>query len=156
MYRLIALLAFILFTASVAKATESLDVDGTWWNGLNDLEKIHVMFGATAAYRDGYEEAVFNQNDLDTRADIKAVNSASWLTMDQKIRLLRLLESANIKAVQEAQPPEFSGKPIKAYIDGMNYFYSNHPNATNIEFARVLQCIQNHPTKSCDAVATDR
>lgn len=35
----------------------------------------------------------------------------------------------------------------------MDYFYSNHPEATKLNFSAVFQCIENQPTKTCDEVA---
>jgi hypothetical protein len=49
--------------------------------------------------------------------------------------------------------PDFSGKPIRAYIDGVDYYYSNHPDAAGTEFGDVLKCIQNKPVLSCDDLA---
>jgi hypothetical protein len=83
---------------------------------------------------------------------LKAVDSTRY-TAVQKVTIENTVFQYETRAFKQFRYPDFSGKPIKAYIDGMDYFYSNHPDAMKVDISEVLQCIQNRPTKSCDVVA---
>jgi hypothetical protein len=152
MYRFFTVVALAIFVASAAGATETVSTDGAWWNDLTINQKVPVMFGATSAYSTGYSAGQVDQI-LDTAAQVvDAMNSLHWSTAQRA-----KFNDAWTVAIKNHTPisalPDFSGKPIKAYIDGMDYFYSNHPEASQLNFSFALKCIQNKPAMTCDDVA---
>jgi hypothetical protein len=152
MYRLFTFLVLALCLCRVAGATETLTTDGVWWNSLTPSEKVPVMFGATSAYSTGYFQAHLAQFSADNSELFAVMDSLHW-TSEQRTKYINALVNVRKKAKPVLLRPDFSGKPIKAYIDGMDYFYSNHPEASKLEFSWVFECIQNKPPETCDEVA---
>jgi hypothetical protein len=136
---------------SAAGATETLSTDGVWWNGLTPNEKAAVMFGATSAYTRGYSYGVVEERLDSGRAMMAASDSLHWTTA-QQLKVMDAITKAR-KTLTPRHVPDFSSKPIKAYIDGMDYFYSNHPEASKLDFSWVFACIQNTLTETCDEAA---
>jgi hypothetical protein len=150
-YRVTAVLFLILLTLSIAGATETVITDGVWWNSLTKGEQGYVMFGATSAYTTGYFNGSLAATSYYTTL-ITAVPERMKSTPAQTKKYYDTI-SGVMKSMALHAPPDFSEKPIAAYIDGMNYFYSNHPEASKLDFSYVFACIQNKPTRSCDDVA---
>lgn len=152
MYRFFTVIALALYVASAAGATETLTTDGVWWNELPRDTKVPVMFSATSAYSTGYSAGQLDQF-VDTAAQVlDAMNSLHWSTA-QRAKFNDAWAIAIKRHSSVSALPDFSGKPIKAYIDGMDYFYSNHPEASRLNFSFALKCIQNKPAMTCDDVA---
>lgn len=152
MYRMFAMVVLALFVASSAGATETVTTDGVWWNTLTPSEKSVVMFGSLSAYltgfRQGHNTAVNVANDV-----VAAMDDLHW-SVTQQTRFLTMLN----KEAKKRPPfvmPDFSGKPVGAYIDGETYFFSNHPEASKAEFSAVFRCIQNNPIETCDKLAQE-
>lgn len=125
--RLAAVAGFIALASAAAGAAGGITTDGYWWNDLPNDAKPNVMAGAAAAYAAGWQDGV--------RAAQTAGSSAAARTALQR------------------QMPSFDGRAIGAYVDRMNGFFLNHGDVTDINVAAVLACVQDRPSRSCDAIA---
>jgi hypothetical protein len=141
----------ILLVGSVAGATETVSTDGVWWNGLDDHEKAVAMFAATSAYQAGYFQGQMQMANREYIVDLELWDHFK-VPFQQAVAFTSKDENIHRSAVQT---PDFSGRPVGSYIEGVNAFYDSHPDKTTIDFAYVLQCVQNNPTKTCDKVAMD-
>jgi hypothetical protein len=151
MYRFVTFLVFALFTASAAGATETVSPDGRWWTDLSTSSKVDVIVAATDAYRAGYQVGDANGFIKLLDAVLKTQTRLHW-TDAQTMKFSNAL-SIEQKAQGRSVWPDFSGKAIQAYIDGLDYFYSNHPNAVAVNIGDVLPCLQNNATITCDKIA---
>jgi hypothetical protein len=64
----------------------------------------------------------------------RAILKATYLTDSQRSTLISRVENE----LHEAQYPDFSGKPISVYIDGMTSFYAQHPQALGLNFGEIF------------------
>ena len=104
------------------------------------------MFAATSAYSIGV-----TGETTQWAADSGVHDRATFLTSAQKLALLKPMRLALFSTPN----PDFSGKAMEAYMQRVTAFYANHPDSASMNFAWILQCIQNKPTKSCETVASD-
>jgi hypothetical protein len=147
--RAIGIFALLVLVASAAGATGGVATDGYWWDALPNDAKANVMTGAGAAYAAGWREGRLSS----AQAGLTAI-AHSALTPDQKSAMQKELRSIAISALL-AGAPSFEGRPIAAYVDGMNAFYVKHPDLNDMDFAAVFACLQSKPSRTCDAVAAD-
>jgi hypothetical protein len=147
--RAIGILSLLVLVSSAAGATGGVVTDGYWWDVLPNDVKGNVMTGATAAYQAGWRSGLLAGEGAGTAAITR-----SSLSDDQKIALGQRLRNAAAAAIS-GHAPTFDGKQIPAYVDGMNEFYVKHPNVSDLDFSAVFACIQDKPSRTCDAVAAD-
>lgn len=147
--RAIGIFALLVLVASAAGATGGVATDGFWWNALPNDAKANVMTGAGAAYSAGWRQGRLSS----AQAGLNAI-AHSALTADQKSAMQKELRSIAIPALL-AGAPNFEGRPIADYVNRINAFYEKHPDMNDMDFAAVFACIQNKPSRTCDAVAAD-
>ena len=143
----------MLALTSIGGATETISTDGVWWNTLTESEKDIAMFAATSAYAQGYVQGEVRrasyQSDLDRARDEHFKISADV----EYAELIWEMSYAGHHPFPKG--PAFWDRGIGSYVERMNYFYSSHPERSELNFSVVLQCIEDYPSKSCDAVAKD-
>jgi hypothetical protein len=143
----IGMLSLLVLVSSAAGAAGGVVSDGYWWDALPNDAKANLMAGATAAYEAGWSLLAGEG------AGTQAITRSS-LSDDQKTALGITLRNAAVSVIAR-QSPTFDGKQIAAYVEGMNDFYVKHQNVTDLDFSAVFACIQDKPSRTCDAVAAD-
>ena len=145
--RALAALGLVLLV-STAGAAGGVMSDGYWWNGLSNNTRNDVMTGATTAYQTGWRDGLLSGET----AALDALSHAA-LSDGQKASLGQTLRAAMLSTLN-ARSPSFANKPNATYIDAMNGFFIRHPAVTDMDFAAVFACIQDKPSRTCDAIAT--
>lgn len=147
--RAIGMLSLLVLVSSAAGAAGGVVSDGYWWDALPNDAKANLMAGATAAYEAGWRSGLLAGEGAGTQAITR-----SSLSDDQKTALGITLRNAAVSVIAR-ESPTFDGKQIAAYVDGMNDFYVKHLNVNDLDFSAVFACIQDKPSRTCDAVAAD-
>jgi hypothetical protein len=148
MYKAATVLMLLLFTSTLAGASGTVYTDGKWWRSLPDSERLDVMSAAASAYYAGYFVGFDKGFNMELRIQTEGVIAANF-SASQENRYHAAVEKGNL----DENYPDFSGKTIKAYSDGVSKFYSNHPGSDSIDIGKVLQCLQDNPQISCDILA---
>jgi len=111
------------------------------------------MFAATNAYNIGYSVGTVKQFKTDLLREV--ARDRRFRTPKQEAQELKWQLKYEQSHEIGAEPPDFSGKEMGSFIDGMTYFYSSHPDKGDLNFAHVLRCIANKPDETCDRVAKE-
>ena len=147
--RLIGIFSLLVLVSSAAGAAAGVVTDGYWWDAVPNDGKTDLMAGATAAYEAGWRSGLLAGEGAATQ-----VITRSSLSDAQKTALQLTLRNAAVSAIA-GESPTFDSKQIAAYINGMNAFYVKHPDVNDLDFSAVFACIQDKPSRTCDAIATD-
>src|SRR5262249_19882405 len=118
---------------SSSLATESVTMDGVWWQQLSDEAKLYAVQSMVDSYQIGYLQG-----------------SATVL---KKILFSKIgSTSGGMKAVADAMKsnrvPEFS-KTFGTYVDQINDFYASNPAKAGIRVGLVIGCLSDHPVVQC-------
>jgi hypothetical protein len=131
--------ALVLLSAPVG-ATTSVTMDGVWWQGLSEGEKVVALQGILAGLSTGYDQAYYD-GAFAAMATFK----------------VPVTSSAAIK-VPHGTPPDFT-KPFGTYIDELDLWYKTYPKAATVYSSYVLVwCFADKPRLSqaeCGKLGTD-
>lgn len=112
-------------------ATESVTLDGVWWNQLPVSAKVYVIEGMIGAYQQAY---------LDGKG------AAARYVIRHPTTEPGLLP---IKIDDEVPVPNFT-KLFGTYLNEINDYYANNPDVvTKINAASVLSCLSDGSSGSC-------
>ncbi len=153
MYRFFTFASLMLLLSAVAGSTEIIQTDGVWWNSLDEHDKAIAMFAATNAYNAGYGVGSLAQSRIDF--DRETARDIRFSTANEVKRELGWYKKYAQSHPSSPELPGFSGKTMGSYMAGITYFYSNHPDKSELNFAHVLRCIADKPDKTCDQVAKE-
>lgn len=133
-----------LLSPSSLAATESASMDGNWWRSLPEATKVYVVQGMitafTVAWSDGY-----GKGNYDAQGAVIGLAKNHKLTPDQQLQLFDAMSSDLAGA---AGSVSFS-KTFDKYVDEINDFYANYPNATQKPVGFVLGCLTDKPIYAC-------
>lgn len=138
----------VILVSSAAGAAGGIVTDGFWWDALPNGAKANVMTGATAAYEAGWRDGLLAGESVGASVISRAAQT------DQKATSLQTLRTGSAAAIA-GQASAFDGRPIAEYVSRMDEFYVKHSDVSDLDFAAVLACIQDKPSRTCDAVAAD-
>jgi hypothetical protein len=134
----LALAAALLLIAAPVEATTSLTMDGVWWQGLSQGEKVvavqAMIVGLDSGYKLGHSDGVMD-----------ALGNLQGLPLTLAAVNKRL---AAAKKIGLGDPPDFS-QTFGTYVDEINVWYEVHPKRTSILPADILAlCFDDKPILS--------
>lgn len=134
--------AALLFAVAPARATTSLTMDGAWWQGLSQGEKIVALQGILDGLDSGYDSGRTN----------------GWFEAIHTFGVpFSQVQTASSKFINDPPPnkPQFS-KTFRIYIDEINLWYEVHPKRTTVKPSGLLgYCFVDKPSFSPGATCDD-
>lgn len=136
-----ALAVALLFAVAPAGATTSVTMDGVWWQGLSESEKIVAVEGMLAAFDSAYTAG--------------AATGINWAVVAFKVPAAQVNKATDAIIREELHAgPEFS-KTFGVYRDEINVWYEAHPKRTAISPDMLLStCFADKPSflpgQTCD------
>jgi len=152
MYRIIASLVLAICLGTVAGATTTLTADGVWWSEVAEEDRAKIIIAAMDAYQAGWISSTLASSRATPN---QWVAEALFFKDSRSESIARFKWRDKYRSAQRLIFPSFSEKTIRAYADGINYFYSSHPKNLSVGIGAVLSCIQDIPVRTCDEVAKD-
>lgn len=144
-----ALATTLLFAVAPARATTSITLDGVWWQGLSDREKIVAVQGVLSGIGAGH-----SVGHTDGWKDAITVFKVS----DSQINQILNQMSAG-KPLPYTKAPDFS-QTFGIYVDEINLWYKIHPTRTFVEPGTLLGlCFGDKPVfeaSVCDKFGSDQ
>ena len=140
-----ALAAALVFISAPVGATTSVTMDGVWWQGLSQGEKLVAIQGLIAGMPMGYASGV-------TDGWWEAMNAFKVPTSQRQTATSKFLNGNPL-----AGKPQFS-KSFGVYVDEINVWYEVHPKRTRETPAGLLGiCFADKasPPGGCDNLGSD-
>lgn len=138
----IALIAALSY--GIGAATTYVSEDGTWWQiEVPHYAKSFVLEGMVDASKSGW-----SSGSGDEARRIESALDSSEIGEGRRNAIHNLIEA--VVSVDHA--PAFSHTD-SYYVAAISDFYSSHPSAQALAVGDVLDCLQDHPTFSCEWLA---
>jgi len=138
-----ALAAALVFISTPVGASVSITMDGVWWQGLSDREKVVAVEGIITGIGSGY--AVGHPDGWTDAVNMLKVSNSQ---IDQFFTKL-----ASGKPVEYLTGPEFS-KTFGVYVDEISLWYKVHPNSSMGPAALLGMCFADKPKFSIEICVT--
>lgn len=136
-FLLVVVLTLALF--AVGRAAESLTPDAKWWQTLTRQDQLNTIVGLVEGYSEGYHSGYYR--GAGALYGVLSPQSRRSLVLDG--RYMNLLSTENIGL----------SKTYGTYVDEIAHFYENCPGLSDLPVGRILQCMVDHPSQSCDDYA---
>jgi hypothetical protein len=128
----VALAAALLFATAPARATTSVTMDGVWWQGLSQLEKVVAVQGIINGIGMGYVLG-HTAGRTDTYTLFKIPTET----------LLSTIQAGRVPPDSQ-NAPEFS-KTFGVYVDEINVWYEAHPHSSMRPDGLLGMCFADKP-----------
>ena len=133
------ILLFAVLSPQTASATESVNMDGAWWQTLSETTKVYVVEGMIEAYESGWTEG-----QAEARGRTQRLLHSSFVKQSLSANVYKKFSTLML-----SKPTRFS-KTFGTYQHEIDDFYANYPNAIQLSVGSLLGCLNDNPVITCD------
>jgi hypothetical protein len=140
-----ALAVAVLFTVAPATATTTISMDGVWWQGLSDAQKVVAVQAMLSGIGTGY-----------VQGHVKGRANAYQLFNVPTDAILKTIQAGKMPP-DSLDAPEFS-KTFGVYVDEITVWHEAHSKTAMTPSFLLAECLSDKPTFSmeiCESLGKD-